>query len=160
MKNSLLLACLLFALLACNNQKQDNTDTTASAEVTSEDVNVPSILGVWEMESQYTYDGEDVIDTSYYREGYRQIKIYTPEKVMWSRQVPLDSIEWFGYGSYRVEDGRLIETIEYGSASMLRALDTIRVFSFELVIDENSYSQITTDEVLGRISSENYKRLE
>lgn len=159
MKQLLLTFALLFILIACNDQ---NKETAAADAVVAEmqEPTSPSILGVWEMESQYTYDGENVIDTSYYKEGYRQIKIYTPEKIMWSRQVPLDSVEWFGYGTYKVKEGELIETIEYGSASMLRALDTMRVFSFELVIDENKFSQITVDEEIGRISSENYKRIE
>lgn len=156
MKNLLLLFVLILAFSAC----KENTETTQ--EETPEEMldTPPSIVGVWEMESQYTYDGENVIDTSYYKEGYRQIKIYTPEKIMWSRQVPLDSTEWFGYGTYKVEANELTETIEYGSASMLRALDTMRVFSFELIIDKNTYSQVTVDEELGRIFSENYKRIE
>ncbi len=160
MKNIILPFALFFVLIACKDQNTDTARSEVAGEAEASKANTPTIEGVWEMESQYTYDGEDIIDTTYYKEGYRQMKIYTPEKIMWSRQVPLDSTQWFGYGSYKVEDGQLVETIEYGSTAMMKALDTIRVFSFELMIDENTFSQITVDEELGRISSENYKRIE
>ena len=79
---------------------------------------------------------------------------------MWTRYVPKDSVEWFGYGSYVASDDQLIETLEYGSESMMNVIDTLRIFTFELQISENEYSQITVDEEGNRIFSENYKRIE
>ena len=79
---------------------------------------------------------------------------------MWTRFVPKDSVEWFGYGSYVASEDQLIETLEYGSESMMNVIDTLRMFTFELQISENEYSQITTDEDGNRIFSENYQRIE
>ena len=86
--------------------------------------------------------------------------MYTKDRVMWTRYVPKDSVEWFGYGSYVASEDQLIETLEYGSESMMNVIDTLRMFTFELQISENEYSQITTDEDGNRIFSENYQRIE
>ena len=42
----------------------------------------------------------------------------------------------------------------------MNVIDTLRIFTFELQISENEYSQITVDEEGNRIFSENYKRIE
>ncbi|MAW95369.1 MULTISPECIES: hypothetical protein [unclassified Leeuwenhoekiella] len=118
------------------------------------------IKGTWELESFYYYDNNEISDTLPTTDGYRQIKMYTTDKVMWTRYVPKDSVEWFGYGNYKVTDDMLIETLEYGSESMMKAIDTLRIFTFELQISENAYSQISIDEEGNRISSENYRRIE
>ncbi|MDG3583486.1 hypothetical protein [Galbibacter pacificus] len=118
-----------------------------------------SIQGVWELENRYTYDNNTVIDTIHNVDGYRQIKMYHEGKVMWTRFVPKDSVEWFGYGSYNTTDNALQEKLEYGSASMMRIIDTMRIFSFKLVTDKNHFSQITIDDEGNSIFSENYKRI-
>jgi|SRR5690606_13214439 len=118
-----------------------------------------SIQGVWELVDRYTYDGNHVIDTIENTNGYRQIKMYSSDKVMWTRFVPLDSVEWFGFGSYHTEDSALVETLEYGSNSMMKIIDTMRKFQFKLVIDKNTYSQITLDNDGNPMFSENYKRM-
>lgn len=115
--------------------------------------------GTWELIDQYTYDGMEVTDTILNTDGYRQIKMYYNGKVMWTRFVPKDSVEWFGYGSFYTKDSTLTETLEYGSASMMRIIDTMRVFTFELHLEKDFYKQITVDEEGSRIFSENYKRV-
>ncbi len=122
--------------------------------------NSSSIKGTWELESFYYYDKNEISDTLPTTDGYRQIKMYSSDKVMWTRYVPKDSLEWFGYGSYKVEDNTLTETLEYGSESMMNIIDTLRVFTFELQISANAYSQITIDEEGNHIFSENYRRIE
>ena len=118
------------------------------------------IRGTWELRDFYHYDDNQIIDPVATTDGYRQIKMYTKDRVMWTRYVPKDSVEWFGYGSYVASDDQLIETLEYGSESMMNVIDTLRIFTFELQISENEYSQITVDEEGNRIFSENYKRIE
>jgi len=118
------------------------------------------IRGTWELRDFYHYDDNQIIDTVATTDGYRQIKMYTKDRVMWTRYVPKDSVEWFGYGSYVASEDQLIETLEYGSESMMNVIDTLRMFTFELQISENEYSQITTDEDGNRIFSENYQRIE
>lgn len=118
------------------------------------------IEGTWELENQYSYDGVNVIDTIENTEGYRQIKMFYKGKVMWTRYVPKDSVEWFAYGSYATTDSTLTETLEYGSESMMKIVDTMRVFKFELQVKGDRYSQITLDGEGKRLISENYKRID
>lgn len=118
-----------------------------------------SIEGTWELQSFYNYDGAAITDTMLPQKNYRQVKIYNGGKIMWSRFSPKDSIGRFGYGSYKLEGNQLIETIEYGDYQMMRALDTMRVFSFELMLSDDTYSQISSDEEGNRTFSENYVRV-
>ena len=71
-------------------------------------------------------------------------------------KIPLNGLDTAVMSS----DDQLIETLEYGSESMMNVIDTLRIFTFELQISENEYSQITVDEEGNRIFSENYKRIE
>jgi hypothetical protein len=129
----------------------------SSTPVTSKHHNIE---GTWELVNQYSYDGVNVIDTIENTEGYRQIKMFYKGKVMWTRYVPKDSVEWFGYGSYSTTDSTLTETLEYGSESIMKIVDTMRVFKFELKITDDAYSQITLDSEGKRLISENYKRID
>ncbi len=119
-----------------------------------------SIEGTWELKSFYNYDGENVTDTIPAADGYKQVKMYYNGKIMWSRYVPVDKTARFGYGSYSITNDRLIETIEFGDNEMMKALDTMRVFTFELKLDDNTYSQISHDEEGNRTFSENYERID
>ncbi|MEW2922489.1 MULTISPECIES: hypothetical protein [Flavobacteriaceae] len=120
-----------------------------------------SIEGTWELESFYRYDdGVNVSDTMPKAEGYRQVKMYYNGKVMWSRYVPNDNNGRFGYGSYYITDDELHETIIYGDAEMMKALDTLTEFVFKLDLQNDTYSQITLDEDGNKTFSENYKRID
>jgi hypothetical protein len=120
-----------------------------------------TINGTWELVSHYLYDGVNITDTVLAIDnGARQIKMYNNSKVMWSRHVPELSAEWFGYGSYRTTDHRLFETLEYGSSTMMEMIDSVGVFEFELLLNDNSFSQITLDSEGYRVHSENYIRID
>ena len=120
-----------------------------------------TLEGTWELVNRFNYEENNILDTIPDPEGYRQIKMYSKGKVMWTRFVPQNTIEWFGYGSYKISDDhtKLTETLEYGSASMMMVLDTMRIFSFELQLDKDYYKQITLDSEGNRVFSENYKRI-
>ncbi len=121
----------------------------------------PSIEGTWELVSFYNYtDGVNVSDTVPTTDGYRQIKMYYNGKVMWTRYVPDDSVEWFGYGSYEVEDNMLTERLEYMSASMRKIANEHMEWKMELDLKNHRYSQIFVDEEGNRINAENYKRID
>lgn len=122
--------------------------------------NRPSLEGTWELQSFYNYDGQNIVDTINKSDGYRQVKMYSKEKIMWTRYVPDDPNGRFGYGSYRITDSTLVEIIEYGDNEMMKALDTMRNFTFELILNEDSFSQITVDNDGNRTFSENYKRID
>lgn len=120
-----------------------------------------SLEGTWELESFYNYDdGITVSDTMPKADGYRQVKMYYNGRIMWSRYVPEEPNGRFGYGSYKITDDQLIETIEYGDADMMKAMDTMRVFTFDLEVKKDFYSQINVDEEGRRTFSENYKRID
>lgn len=133
---------------------------SASDFKTTNNTSFHSIEGTWELQSFYNYDGENVTDTVLATDGYRQVKMYYNGKIMWSRYVPKDKTARFGYGSYTITDDELIETIEYGDNEMMSALDTMRVFTFELKLGDDNYSQISHDEEGNRTFSENYIRLD
>lgn len=121
----------------------------------------PSIEGTWELVSHYNYsDGINPSDTLPAEDGYRQIKMYYNGKVMWTRYVPNDSVEWFGYGSYETTDSTLTERLEYMSASMRKIANENMEWEMELLLENNRYSQIFRDEDGNRINSENYKRID
>ena len=120
-----------------------------------------SIEGTWELQSFYSYDdGVNISDTMMRTDGYRQVKMYYNGKVMWSRYVPNDPNGRYGYGSYYITDNELHETIIYGDAEMMKALDTLTEFVFELDLQGDTYSQITLDENGNRTFSENYRRID
>ncbi len=119
-----------------------------------------SLEGTWELTNRYNWEDSNVTDTLPNTNGYRQIKIYSKGKVMWTRYSPDDPAEWFGYGKYQVKDNRLEEQLEYGSAAMMKVIDTVQVFKFDLEVDKNSYSQITVDNDGNRTFSENYRRID
>jgi hypothetical protein len=147
-KIALITCCLTVAIIFIAAAKKDAPENTYTIE------------GVWELKHQYIFENNEILDTLYNLDGYRQVKMYSKGKVMWSRFNPTDTNEWFGYGTYHVVDGFLEERLEYASNSMMQIIDTVQVFKFELEMDENNYSQISMDEKGNRYNSENYKRIE
>lgn len=150
MKKLVTMAFSIFVLVV-------TTSMISSKQQTSE---VPTLEGTWELINRYNYRDDQVSDTLQNVNGYRQIKIFTKGKVMWTRYSPDDPAEWFGYGSYSNTENRLKEQLEYGSATMMGIRDTVQVFEFDLILDDDTYSQITTDENGNRSFSENYRRID
>jgi len=148
MKKLLTLVSLMFVLVF------------AAILTSSKPENYHSIEGTWELESFHNYDdGINISSTEPKAEGYRQVKMYYNGKVMWSRYVPNEPKGRFGYGSYYITGDELHETIIYGDDEMMKALDTLTEFIFELDLENDRYSQINLDEEGNRTFSENYKRL-
>ncbi len=117
--------------------------------------------GVWELKHQFLYDeNNNVSDTVLNQNGYRQVKIYSKGRVMWTRFDPADQNEWFGYGTYTIKDGMLQERLEYASGPMMKIVDTTKVFEFELVMTKGSYQQIAVDKDGHYTLAENYSRIE
>ncbi|MAL59688.1 MAG: hypothetical protein CMC14_06550 [Flavobacteriaceae bacterium] len=131
-----------------------------AASTTEGNQNEYTLEGVWEMKHQYIYENNEILDTLYNLNGYRQVKVYSKGKVMWSRYNPTDTNEWFGYGTYEVKDGILEERLEYASQAMMKIVDTVQVFRFELKLTKDTYSQISFDNDGNKYNSENYTRIE
>ncbi len=119
-----------------------------------------SLEGTWELVNRFNYEDQRISDTIPNTNGYRQVKIYSKGKVMWTRYSPEDPAEWFGFGSYKNTSDELEERLEYGSGAMMKIVDTVQVFKFELHLYSDSYSQITLDESGNRTFSENYRRID
>ncbi|MFS4491376.1 hypothetical protein [Maribacter sp. 2308TA10-17] len=149
MKKLLGLVFLMLILVSFTEFTSSKQQTTAN-----------SLEGTWELVNRYNYDQGNVTDTLLNVNGYRQIKIYSKGKVMWTRHSPDDPNEWFGYGSYTNTAEELEERLEYGSATMMAIQDTVQVFKFELHLYKDSFSQISLDENGIPESSENYKRID
>lgn len=155
MKKALGIVFLMVSFLVvicCSSTKAQNTSQQKSSP--------NSIEGTWELISNYNYDGGEIRDTIPLEEGYRQIKMYYNGKVMWTRYVPTDSVEWFGYGSYHTTDTTLTEILEYMSSSMRKIANANMEWNMKLDIDAHKYSQIFTDAEGDPVSSENYKRID
>jgi hypothetical protein len=122
----------------------------------------PTLIGTWELISRYNYKDNNVVDTFYVAESYRQVKMFTATKVMWSRKMRSDSTEWFGFGTYKLNATRdtLREVLDYGSSVMSKLIEEQGEFVFELQLKENSYVQIEFDQDGNRVISENYSRIE
>lgn len=149
MKKIALLVCsLVFAIILISATKTETIQNNYSLE------------GVWEMDHQYIYEDNEILDTLYNLNGARQVKVYSKGKVMWSRFDPTDTNEWFGYGTYEVKNGILEERLEYASQAMMKIVDTVQVFRFELVLGKDTYSQISFDKDGNKYNSENYTRIE
>lgn len=119
-----------------------------------------SLEGVWELQHQFIFEDGKVQDTLFNLDGYRQVKMYSKGKVMWTRYNPADTNEWFGYGTYTIKNGMLEERLEYASNSMMKIIDTVQVFKFELEMKRKAYSQVSFDNDGEPYVSENYKRVE
>lgn len=115
--------------------------------------------GFGELQNQQLYEDGLLSDTVENENGYRQIKMYSKGRVMWTRNDPADSNEWFGYGTYTVNDGVLEERLEYASGPMMKIVDTTQVFRFELVFGKKSYQQISLDQQGQRSQGETYRRI-
>lgn len=119
-----------------------------------------SLEGVWELQNQQMYEDGDVSEIMENENGYRQIKMYSKGKVMWTRNDPSDTNEWFGYGTYTIKNGMLEERLEYASGPMMKVVDTTQVFRFELIMEKKAYQQIQLDDDGKRFHGESYKRVE
>ena len=149
--------CLSLILLSCKTETKETNSTEVQA---IQSVDTTNLIGAWELVGFYNYDNNKIKDSFNTSEGYRQVKMYTASKVMWSKHVPTDSTEWFGYGSYTLDDNTLTEVLDYGSEMMSKIIQEKKEFIYEVNLSENRFSQIEIDEDGNRIYSENYKRIE
>tara|TARA_R110002049_G_scaffold182455_1_gene350221 strand:- start:393 stop:869 length:477 start_codon:yes stop_codon:yes gene_type:complete len=158
MKSKLLIIGLLFATIcACKDTTESKTETTTTEKTSVEKMN---LKGTWELVGFYNYKNNEVVDSFNTSSNSRQLKMYTDTKVMWSKHMPADSSEWFGYGTYNFKDNMLTEVLDFGSEVMNQVIAEKKEFKFELHLQPNHFQQIELDEDGNRIYSENYVRVE
>ena len=156
MKNLLLIICIAF-IFSCNDNSKADTAEKKTSETASEN---HTLEGAWKLVSYLNFGEDGRIDTIPSSSTNKQIKMYSPTKVMWSRTRLSDSIDWFAYGDYNVKNGILTEVLDYGSKSMNEVIKEKTEFSFNLNISENEFSQVELDSAGHPILAENYIRIE
>ncbi|MFI0430217.1 hypothetical protein [Mariniflexile sp. HMF6888] len=148
MKTFILIFCTSL-LLSCNNKKS-----------IAPPIKEYSLEGAWELVSFLNYKEDGSVDTIKSSNVYKQMKMYSKTKIMWSRLRAWDSLDWFGVGDYTFKDGILTEVLDYGSHAMNSRIKEKKKFVFDITIDENSFTQVEMDSSGKPIYAENYKRLE
>ena len=156
MKKYVFAFCIIL-IFSC--KKDTNNTTIDTSDLHSNETNL-SLQGAWELVSYFNYRDDGSIDTIMSSNSLKQIKMYSPTKVMWSRLRASDSLDWFGYGDYTANDSVLTEVLDYGSKAMNNVIKENKEFVFQLVLKENSFSQIQLDEQGNPMFAENYKRIE
>jgi hypothetical protein len=134
-----------------------------NATVSSNDLAIektPTIEGTWELIMRYNYDNNKVVDSFTNDQSYHQIKMFTKNKIMWTRHLALDSSDWFGYGSYKLNGNNLSEILDYGSKTMQSAISNDTEFKFEIELSEKYLNAIQIDDDGNRFFSEKYIRIE
>jgi hypothetical protein len=155
---SLIIAFVLLSTLACKSNSEN--DKNNEEPIVEEVVKQNGLKGTWELTGFYNYKNNIVVDSFDMNPDFRQIKIYTDDKVMWCKHKPADSSDWFGYGTYKYDGERLTEILDFGSVVMDEVIADKKEFTFELSLTENRFEQIEIDEDGNRIYSENYIRVE
>lgn len=159
MKTHLIVALIvLLSILSCKSNTE-NTSVT-DEETVAEVVETNDLTGTWELTGFYNYKNNKVIDSFDMNPEFRQIKMYTDNKVMWCKHKAADSSDWFGYGTYTFNDNQLTEILEFGSTVMDEVIAEKKEFTYELIRSADRFEQIELDEEGNRIYSENYIRIE
>lgn len=151
----LLFSVLLIFITGCNDYK-NNVNNVDDFEETSEE---PTIKGAWEMVSFINYRDDGAIDSIKSNDNFKQMKMFTDNKIMWSRLRTWDSVDWFGVGNYTFKDGILTEDLEYGSKSMMDRIKMDKPWDWEVIIDKNTFTQITRDTLGQPVYAEVYNRV-
>lgn len=155
----LFLSMALLLVFSCKDEPKSEIDTTNAESMEAEKNNF-GLKGTWELTGFYNYKDNVVVDSFKTNPDFRQLKMYTDTKVMWCKHRPADSSEWFGYGTYKFNNERLTEILDFGSTEMDLVIAENKEFIFELTLQNNHFQQIELDEDGNRIYSENYKRVE
>ena len=149
MRNYAILLVLLTLLAGCKDTEEDN-------QMKKE----PTMEGAWNLVSFINYDTNGGADTINSSNDYKQMKMYSKTKVMWSRLPAGDSLDWFGVGDYSYKDGVLTEDLDYGSQAMNNRIKSNNRFQFQVHLTDSTFTQIEIDSLGNPIYAENYKRIE
>ena len=116
---------LLAVIISCNNS------------ATTEKKEAMSMPGAYTMLSQTVNDGKK--DTVY--ANLKQLKIYTPDFMMYANVNPADSVSGFGIGTYSSDSGMIKENVIY-NASDTSANDSPGSFTLMIEKTGKGYKQI------------------
>ncbi len=115
-----------------------------------------SLEGVWEMSRWQNGSPDGLLDVDL--TNYRQVKMYADGFVMWSRQSPPDSTEWFGFGKYSSDGGLLNEWMEYGSHAFMPVIGN-EPFVMDLSVEDRNFVQTMKDSLGNIVYIEYYEKI-
>ncbi|WP_370478546.1 hypothetical protein [Tamlana flava] len=153
-KNLFFVLVLSLFFIGCKNDAKSTTP-----EVMDELTEVHSLEGAWELVSFLNYRDDGQVDSIKSSNDFKQMKMFSETKIMWSRLRTWDSLDWFGVGDYTYKDGILTENLEYGSKAMMERINADKAWDWEITIDENSFTQITRDSLGQPVYAEIYNRV-
>ena len=154
-KNLYFTLTVLMIFVSCNTYKKQTNSQAEEQGITEK----YTLEGVWEIDSYVNYGG-DIADTIKPSSERKQRKMFSKNKVMWSKLRTWDSLDWFGVGDYTYKDGVLTELLDYGSKPVNEQLKTSNKWVFDIVVTKDRYSQIIVDSLGNYIYSENYIRVD
>lgn len=123
---------LLAVIISCNNS------------ATTEKKEAMSMPGAYTMLSQTVSDGKR--DTVY--ANLKQLKIYTPDYMMYANVNPSDSVSGFGIGTYSSDSGMIKENVIY-NASDTSASDNPGSFTLMIEKTAKGYKQVIPELTMG-----------
>lgn len=112
----------------------------AACSGTAKQKDAPSMTGAYQMLSQ-SVKGDNA-DTTFI--NLQQLKIYTPDYMMYVKINPADSVAAFGIGSYTADTGSITENIIY-SAANTSVTTAVKPFSLEIQKTDKGYKQMIND---------------
>ena len=127
---------LLFPLcIACNQQSDEGIFNEQNQDV-------DLIEGVWELTNQFwVKDGDTLLL------GPDEIpvkhKIYLDGYVIWTNEPSFDSLEWHGYGTYRLTNDTLIEKLVSMSLPMKAEMGSEDEVISQIEFDKDLFKQAT-----------------
>tara|TARA_R110002050_G_scaffold110363_1_gene222458 strand:+ start:56562 stop:57032 length:471 start_codon:yes stop_codon:yes gene_type:complete len=156
MKNYLFIICITL-FFSC---KDNNNKTNLKENTFNTDTKIASLEGAWELTSFLNYREDGSVDTIKSSNSFKQMKMFSETKIMWSRLRTIDSLDWFGVGDYAFKDGILTEVLDYGSKAMNNRIESKKKFIFNISLDKNEFTQIETDSIGKPIYAETYLRVD
>ncbi len=156
MKKCLLIICISL-LFSC---KDNSNQTNLKENTINTDTKTASLKGAWELTSFLNYREDGSVDTIKSSNSFKQIKMFSKTKIMWSRLRTTDSLDWFGVGDYSFKDGILTEVLDYGSKAMNNRIKSKKKYFFNIQLNKNKFTQIETDSTGKPIYAETYLKIE
>ena len=153
MKKYLFIICIALIFSCNNNTSSANLDKAINKTET------PTLKGAWELSSFLNYREDGTVDTIKSSNSFKQMKMFSKTKIMWSRLRTMDSLDWFGVGNYTFKDGILTEVLDYGSKAMNSRIKAKKNFIFNIILEENTFTQIEYDSIGKPIYAEKYLRI-
>lgn len=161
LKRIFLLFMLFSLCIACNQKSDEAMEMSVSVLPFNENnQDVDPIEGVWKLTNQYWVKDGDTLWLGPVEIPVKH-KIYLDGYVIWTNKPSSDSVEWHGYGTYRLSNDKLIEKLVSMSLPMKAELGTEDEVNYQIEIEKDFCKQTTNRLHRGTtyLSVEEWKKL-